>query len=72
MDVFIQYPELHAFNFDHSPNTRSATESVRLKVIAEQHADWLEVVLIRQLLWSWPASGPAAFGNAPRMNQGGR
>jgi hypothetical protein len=45
MDVFIQYPELHAYYYDQTPNTPSATESVRLKVIVEQHADWLEVAL---------------------------
>ena len=45
MDVFIQYPELHAFYFDQTPDTPSATDSVRLGVIAEQHADWLEVLL---------------------------
>ena len=46
MDVFIQYPELHAYYFDQSPATPSASESVRLGIIAEQHADWLEVALV--------------------------
>ena len=50
-DVFIEYPELHAYYFDQTPNPPSATDSVRLKVIADQHADFLDVVLItsRQL-----------------------
>ena len=46
MDVFIQYPELHAYYYDQAPNPASATDSVRLGVIAEQHADWLEVAFV--------------------------
>ena len=51
LDVFIQYPELHAHYYDQSPNPPSATDSVRLKVIAEQHGDWLDSCLVttRQL-----------------------
>jgi hypothetical protein len=45
MDVFIQYPELHAHYFDQTQDTPSAADGVRLGVIAEQHADWLEVLL---------------------------
>src|SRR5690242_7793526 len=45
MDVFIQYPELRAFYFDQTSEAPSASDSVRLGVIAEQHADWLEVLL---------------------------
>jgi hypothetical protein len=45
-DVFIQYPELHAYYYDQSPSPPSGTDSVRLRVIAEQHADFFEVVLI--------------------------
>jgi hypothetical protein len=45
MDVFIQYPELHHYYFDQTPETPSATDRVRLGVIAEQHADWLEALL---------------------------
>jgi hypothetical protein len=45
-DVFIRYPELHAYYYDQTPNTPSATDSVRLKVIADQHADFLDAVLI--------------------------
>ena len=46
MDVFIRYPELYAYYYDQSPNPPSATESVRLKVIVEQHADWLEAAIV--------------------------
>ena len=46
MDVFIQYPELHAYYYDQAPNPPSATDSVRMRVIAEQHADVLEVALV--------------------------
>ncbi len=45
MDVFIRYPELRAFYFDQASEAPSASDSVRLGVIAEQHADWLEVLL---------------------------
>ena len=45
-DVFIQYPELHACYFDQTPDPPSATDSVRLRVIADQHADFLDAVLI--------------------------
>ena len=50
-DVFIHYPELHAYFYDQTPDTPSATDSVRLKVIADQHADFLDAALItsRQL-----------------------
>ena len=46
MDVFIQYPELHAYYFDRTRDTPGAADSVRLAVIAEQHADWLEALLV--------------------------
>ena len=45
-DVFIQYPELHAYYYDQTPNTPSANDSVRLAVIADQHADFLDAALI--------------------------
>ena len=50
-DVFIKYPELNAYYYDQTPNTPSANDSVRLAVIADQHADWLDSSLItsRQL-----------------------
>lgn len=44
MDVFIEYPELHAHYFDRTSNTPSAHDTVRLGLIADQHADWLEVL----------------------------
>ena len=46
MDVFIQYPELHAHYFDQTAEIPSATDAVRLGVIAELHADWLEALLV--------------------------
>jgi hypothetical protein len=46
MDVFIQYPELHAHYFDQTAESPSAADAVRLRVLAEQHADWLEVLLV--------------------------
>jgi hypothetical protein len=36
---------LRAFYFEQTSEAPSATDSVRLGVIAEQHADWLEVLL---------------------------
>jgi len=45
-DVFIQYPELHAYYYDQTPNTPSANDSVRLAVIADQHADYLDSCLV--------------------------
>ena len=42
-DVFIQFPQLHAHYFDQTTATPSANDSVRLRVFAEQHCDWLEV-----------------------------
>ena len=50
-DVFIEYPELYAHYYDEAPAGPSANESVRLAVIADQHADWLDVTIItvRQL-----------------------
>ncbi|MGH2975371.1 MAG: hypothetical protein ACRDLL_10975 [Solirubrobacterales bacterium] len=40
-DVFIRYPELHAHYYDQSTDTPSASDNVRLGVIADQQADWL-------------------------------
>ena len=40
-DVFIQYPELHAHYYDQATDTPSASDTVRLDVIADQEADWL-------------------------------
>jgi hypothetical protein len=51
VDVFIQRPELRAHYYGHASAAPSETDSVRLNVIAEQHADWLEAgtVSIAQL-----------------------
>ena len=46
MDVFIRYPGLHAYYYDQTLNTPSASDSVRLKVIADQHADFLDAALV--------------------------
>jgi hypothetical protein len=43
--AFMRYPELSAYYFDETTATPSASERVRLKVIATQHADFLEVGL---------------------------
>jgi hypothetical protein len=49
--VFIQHPELHAYYFDETEATPSDADNVRLKIIAEQHGDFLEMGLLtsRQL-----------------------
>jgi hypothetical protein len=44
--VFIQYLELHAYYDDQTPDPPSATDSVRLTVIAERHADLLDTALL--------------------------
>jgi len=41
VDVFLQYPELHAYFFDKTAATPSPSDSVRLDVIADTYADWL-------------------------------
>ncbi len=46
VDVFIQHPELHAYYFGQTTASPSASDSVRLKVIAEQHADWLDTAFM--------------------------
>jgi hypothetical protein len=45
-DVFIQYPELHAYYYDQATDTPSASDTVRLDVIADQEADWLDATFI--------------------------
>jgi hypothetical protein len=45
-DVFIHHPELHAYYFDETTAAPSATDSVRLRILAEQHCDWLEVAYV--------------------------
>jgi hypothetical protein len=59
-DVFVQHPELHAHYYDQAPTEPSANDSVRLAVIADQHADWLDVTLITvRLLTSYKHTGVA-------------
>ena len=50
-DAFMQYPELHAHYYDQTPNLPTAADRVRLAVVAERHADFLDVALVtvRQL-----------------------
>ena len=45
-DVFIQYPELHAYYYDQATDTPSASDNVRLDVIADQEADFLDATFI--------------------------
>jgi hypothetical protein len=45
-DVFIQYPELYAYYYDRTTDTPSASDNVRLDVIADQEADWLHAGLM--------------------------
>ena len=51
VDVFIRYPQLHPYYYDKTTAAPSADDSVRLGVIADQHADFLEIGYItsRQL-----------------------
>jgi hypothetical protein len=42
LDVFIQHPELHAYYYGQTTAAPNESDNVRLKVIAEQHGDWLE------------------------------
>jgi hypothetical protein len=42
IDVFIEHPQLHAYYFGQTSEAPSESDGVRLKVIAEQNADWLE------------------------------
>jgi hypothetical protein len=46
LDVFIQHPELHAYYFGQTTASPGESDCVRLKVIAEQHGDWLEAGLV--------------------------
>jgi hypothetical protein len=45
-DVFIQYPELHAYYYDQATDTPNASDTVRLDVIADQEADFLDATFI--------------------------
>ena len=46
LDVFIRHPELHAHYYGQATVAPSESEVVRLTVIAEQQADWLEAAMI--------------------------
>jgi hypothetical protein len=77
VDVFIQYPELHAYFFDKTAATPSSSDSVRLDVIADTYADWLASGLMtsKQLAsyadWTeeWTSFTPPSageLGSSPR------
>ena len=44
--VFIQYPELYGYFYDETTATPSASDSVRLKALADQFASWFETGFI--------------------------
>jgi hypothetical protein len=46
LDVFIEYPELHPQYYGKATAPASASDGVRLTMIAEQQADWLEAGLL--------------------------
>jgi hypothetical protein len=46
LDVFIEHPELHPQYFGKATAPATASDRVRLAMIAEQHADWLEAGLL--------------------------
>jgi len=41
IDVFVRHPDLHGLYFGETSRALTADDTVRLDVIAEQHADWL-------------------------------
>src|SRR5258706_4121773 len=45
-DVFIRYPDLRAYYYDQATDTPSASDTVRLDVIADQEADFLDATFI--------------------------
>jgi hypothetical protein len=45
-DVFIKHPELYAYYYDRATDAPSASDTVRLDVIADQEADWLHAGLM--------------------------
>jgi hypothetical protein len=74
-DVFIQYPGLHAYYYDQATDTPSASNAVRLDVIADQEADWLNAGLMTsQKLASyahwgdeWTVFIPRALASSTRL-----
>jgi len=74
-DVFIQYPELDAYFFDTTTATPSASDSVRLKFVTDQYADWLHAgFMTSQRLASyaqwgdeWTVFVPIALASSTRL-----
>jgi len=46
LDVFVERPGLYDLYYGRATRTPSDEDAVRLKVIAEQHADWIESGLV--------------------------
>jgi hypothetical protein len=46
IDVFLERPELYDLYYGRVTDAPSDGDAVRLKVIAEQHADWIEAGLV--------------------------
>jgi len=59
LDVFVEYPQLYPHFFGQDGTALSAADSIRLKVVAEQCADWLETgMLTSHQLASYEAYTP--------------
>lgn len=75
IDVFVQRPELHGLYFGQPSRPASADDAIRLDVIAEQHADWLDTALMteaqlgsflsRKQVGGWRAFAADAIGQSP-------
>lgn len=48
IDVFMEYPQLHAYYYGTAPRPPDADDAVRLGVVAEQFADWLDTTLMTE------------------------
>jgi hypothetical protein len=48
LDVFVQYPELHPMYFGRGSRQPTEDDAVRLDVIAEQFADWMDTTLMTE------------------------
>ena len=48
IDVFVRHPELHGLYFGLTSTAPTAEDAVRLEVVAEQHADWLDTTLMTE------------------------
>jgi hypothetical protein len=63
LDVFLRHPELHGQYFGTVSDDASPNDAVRLAVIAEQHADWLDTGLMTERqLGSFPTLFPEWMG----------